>query len=181
MNGINFYYAQQSNYDINDPRNPNCPCHKYQKLADEEYKKLLAGAQSNSDSKNNAQRTNIQLQTQAQSSVSWRNPNSNRFKQIQDERGMSFTNINPEYLQSINPIFLPTHTHEKGISFSDSKFLTSKIYVKSGSKYHKSKFKSRHKRKKFLDKHKKFRKFLNVKGWDVWKEFKNVSKCYDWS
>ncbi len=27
--------------DINDPRNPNCPCHKYQKLADEEYRKLL--------------------------------------------------------------------------------------------------------------------------------------------
>jgi hypothetical protein len=27
-------------YDINDPRNPDCPCHKYQKLADEEYAKL---------------------------------------------------------------------------------------------------------------------------------------------
>lgn len=27
--------------DINDPRNPKCPCHKYQKLADEEYRKLL--------------------------------------------------------------------------------------------------------------------------------------------
>ena len=33
--------AQDSKYDINDPRNPNCPCHKYQKLADEEYKKML--------------------------------------------------------------------------------------------------------------------------------------------
>lgn len=31
----------QTTFDINDPRNPNCPCHKYQKLADEEYKKLL--------------------------------------------------------------------------------------------------------------------------------------------
>jgi hypothetical protein len=27
-------------YPINDPRNPDCPCHKYQKIADEEYKKL---------------------------------------------------------------------------------------------------------------------------------------------
>jgi hypothetical protein len=27
----------KSKYDINDPRNPKCPCHKYQKLADEEY------------------------------------------------------------------------------------------------------------------------------------------------
>lgn len=31
----------KSRYDINDPRNPNCPCHQYQKLADEEYKKWL--------------------------------------------------------------------------------------------------------------------------------------------
>ena len=32
----------QTTFDINDPRNPHCPCHKYQKLADEEYKKLMA-------------------------------------------------------------------------------------------------------------------------------------------
>jgi hypothetical protein len=32
----------KSKYDINDPRNPKCPCHKYQKLADEEYKQLLS-------------------------------------------------------------------------------------------------------------------------------------------
>src|SRR5438270_5343267 len=28
-------------YDINDPRNPDCPCHKYQRQADEEYRQLL--------------------------------------------------------------------------------------------------------------------------------------------
>jgi hypothetical protein len=28
-------------YDINDPRNHDCPCHKYQKLAEKEYEKLL--------------------------------------------------------------------------------------------------------------------------------------------
>lgn len=28
----------QTTFDINDPRNPNCPCHKYQKIAEEEYK-----------------------------------------------------------------------------------------------------------------------------------------------
>ncbi len=37
-------FAQLGNneqvYDLNDPRNPNCPCHKYQKMADEEFKKL---------------------------------------------------------------------------------------------------------------------------------------------
>jgi hypothetical protein len=31
----------QATFDINDPRNPHCPCHKYQKLADDEYKRLL--------------------------------------------------------------------------------------------------------------------------------------------
>lgn len=42
------FSAQTSSYDINDPRNPNCPCHKYQKLADEEYAKLIrAGNKGN--------------------------------------------------------------------------------------------------------------------------------------
>jgi hypothetical protein len=27
-------------YELWDPKNPDCPCHQYQKLADEEYKKL---------------------------------------------------------------------------------------------------------------------------------------------
>lgn len=27
-------------YDLNDPRNPDCPCHKLQKLADDEYKQM---------------------------------------------------------------------------------------------------------------------------------------------
>lgn len=26
-------------YPLNDPRNPNCPCHVYQKMAEKEYKK----------------------------------------------------------------------------------------------------------------------------------------------
>lgn len=30
----------KNKYELNDPRNPNCPCHKYQKLANEEFKKL---------------------------------------------------------------------------------------------------------------------------------------------
>ena len=35
------FMKTQTTFDINDPRNPHCPCHKYQKLADEEYKKML--------------------------------------------------------------------------------------------------------------------------------------------
>ncbi|MCX6295611.1 MAG: hypothetical protein NTX97_06020 [Bacteroidetes bacterium] len=30
-------------YALNDPRNPDCPCHKYQKLADDAYKQTQDG------------------------------------------------------------------------------------------------------------------------------------------
>lgn len=33
--------GEEKVYDINDPRNPNCPCHAFQKVADEEYRQLL--------------------------------------------------------------------------------------------------------------------------------------------
>lgn len=37
-------FAQPGNdkqvFDLNDPRNPDCPCHKYQKMADEEFEQL---------------------------------------------------------------------------------------------------------------------------------------------
>jgi hypothetical protein len=36
----------QNKYDLNDPRNPDCPCHQYQKMADEAYKQLQNGDQS---------------------------------------------------------------------------------------------------------------------------------------
>lgn len=34
--------STKTKFPLDDPRNPDCPCHKYQKLADDEYKKLLA-------------------------------------------------------------------------------------------------------------------------------------------
>lgn len=37
-------FAQPGNekqvFDLNDPRNPDCPCHKYQKMADDEFEQL---------------------------------------------------------------------------------------------------------------------------------------------
>jgi len=33
--------STKQQYALNDPRNPDCPCHKYQKLAEEEYNELL--------------------------------------------------------------------------------------------------------------------------------------------
>ena len=39
----------QTSFDLNDPRNPQCPCHKYQKLADDEFKKLLRSGNKTND------------------------------------------------------------------------------------------------------------------------------------
>jgi hypothetical protein len=43
---------RKERYDINDPRNPDCPCHKYQELADREYWRLQKAA-TNKGSSNN--------------------------------------------------------------------------------------------------------------------------------
>jgi hypothetical protein len=41
---ILFYsLSAQEKFDINDPRNPDCPCHKLQKQAEEEYAQLMNG------------------------------------------------------------------------------------------------------------------------------------------
>ncbi len=37
---ISFAQPDKQVFDLNDPRNPDCPCHKYQKMANEEYEKL---------------------------------------------------------------------------------------------------------------------------------------------
>jgi len=37
-------FSAQTTYNINDPRNPDCPCHTYQKQAEEEYAKRIRAA-----------------------------------------------------------------------------------------------------------------------------------------
>ena len=44
---ISFSQNNIEQYDINDPRNPNCPCHKQQQLADEEYALLNKNVDEN--------------------------------------------------------------------------------------------------------------------------------------
>ncbi|MFL5764055.1 MAG: hypothetical protein ACJ77K_08950 [Bacteroidia bacterium] len=55
----NVCFAQNKvQYALNDPRNPDCPCHKYQKMADDEYNKLHNVNQSNLADNNDQQLTN---------------------------------------------------------------------------------------------------------------------------
>lgn len=37
---VSFAQPDKQVFDLNDPRNPDCPCHKYQKMADEEFEQL---------------------------------------------------------------------------------------------------------------------------------------------
>ena len=47
FSGVSFNPPDSANaqFPIDDPRNPNCPCHHYQKLAEEEYKQLLVSTE----------------------------------------------------------------------------------------------------------------------------------------
>ena len=46
----------KNKFDLNDPRNPDCPCHKYQQQADKEYQQFLSINQKNL---NNIQTKNV--------------------------------------------------------------------------------------------------------------------------
>lgn len=151
-------------YDINDPRNPNCPCHKYQKLANEEYKKLLAqaGAKTNDAGISRAnyiprKRDLINL------------PKENI------EQGVSW----PENT-SISNIFNPTagnNSAESGFSSSNSSGISS-----SGSGFKKDR-KDYHKRLKRKAKCRKLPLWLRRLAYgakDICREARIVSACYSW-
>jgi hypothetical protein len=51
-------------YALNDPRNPNCPCHKYQKMAEDEYKRSHPGNNTSkvNETNENTNTTNVNSQ-----------------------------------------------------------------------------------------------------------------------
>lgn len=61
-------------YPLNDPRNPNCPCHQYQKVADEEYKRML-GEQQIQVANNVVQASNTNV-TASSGTISSKNANA---------------------------------------------------------------------------------------------------------
>ena len=86
LNALTFNNDSLKNkYELNDPRNPNCPCHKYQKLADEEFEKLLRQPNSNANGIAN-KNTIIQTQTSVANAKGRANMGntfkSNRFKNL---------------------------------------------------------------------------------------------------
>lgn len=174
-------------YPLNDPRNPNCPCHKLQKQAEDEYRNLMA----------NAAKGNVGNNFMLQQNVN-RNPIQQRFNrnnisnknileqgiseadQFQQNAVQSIQN-NEINMQPLPQLFLPVNEQEQGVSFSRFNFKNNGI--SSGSSFHKGKrsASTKHKRKKFIYKHKKLQKLLDVQHWNILKEFKNVTACYNWS
>lgn len=74
---------QNQEYDINDPRNPNCPCHKLQQMADDEYNKI--------QNDNNRQNNNFNIQNQLFAS----NFNKNDNNDNEQRQQLNVRNFNP--------------------------------------------------------------------------------------
>jgi hypothetical protein len=58
----------KTKYDINDPRNPHCPCHQYQKLADEEFARLQNKEKNNGNVSVNGESGNQNVNSGKQNS-----------------------------------------------------------------------------------------------------------------
>jgi hypothetical protein len=58
---------RQMAYDINDPRNPDCPCHKRQKLAEEEYAQLNNAGEKKENNFINTNNENLLVKKKANS------------------------------------------------------------------------------------------------------------------
>jgi hypothetical protein len=61
---------QRSVYDLNDPRNPDCPCHKLQKQADQEYARQNKPISEQQDQRVNERDLSVNLDI---SPVQWKN------------------------------------------------------------------------------------------------------------
>lgn len=64
-------------YDLNDPRNPNCPCHNAQKLADDEYRQSQLQQVNKTPVDNNPVNQDSNLNQDTNKDVQHDNPVSN--------------------------------------------------------------------------------------------------------
>lgn len=160
----------QSSYPINDPRNPDCPCHKYQKLADEEYKKLLAGNKS--------------LEKEKPVTISEPKKINKNNKQLNQNKLIALntdnTSINKPPILNDDLVIKQVKTDEeiKEIIVSEQKISRlekpSTINTNSSAKHWKGK------RKKHHAHYKQLKRIFYVSDWDIWKRWRNPTACYKW-
>lgn len=142
---------QNQQYDINDPRNPNCPCHKLQKMADDEYNK------QRNDNNNNEQRQ-FAMNLNNFSNL---NNNDNQQRQLLNVRNFNNSDSNGND-NSSNQVK------------RDFNFKTSGLSAGSGSSGSKVK-----KKKLGLEFHKKLNR-AKLKHSKIKKVRPNYAVCYKW-
>ena len=72
---------KQLHYDLNDPRNPDCPCHNYQKLAEEEYTRKNKQPENNKIVKTVTEKTRTDREKKETDSI-YQQPQTTQIKEI---------------------------------------------------------------------------------------------------
>lgn len=146
---------ENQQYDLNDPRNPDCPCHKLQKLADDEYNKI----------KNN--------DIQQQQFVSNLNVNISNKNKIDDNINQQDNNFNPREnnFSQVDNVGNNNSSHQAKRDFSVNRSNSSLGSGSSGSKAKK--------KKSGLWLRKKLYK-AKLKNSKIRKVRPNYSVCYKW-
>jgi hypothetical protein len=166
----------QSEFPINDPRNPKCPCHKYQQQAEEEYKQLLA--QNNSvNSSNEITMNDDKLIHGGASNHAFGNLPGNTINPPK-HGGISSDDLLRINVWEGKDVF-------GNINYDPGELIVSEQKAdRSGStykEYHSSntaRWKGKH--KKHTAFHKQLKRIFYVGGWDIWKRKRNAASCYHW-
>lgn len=143
---------QNQEYDINDPRNPNCPCHKLQQMADDEYNKI----QNDNNRQNNL---NIQNQLFA-SNFNKINNNDNEQQQLN--------------VRNFNPIDNNGSDNSSNQVKRDFNFKSRELSIGTGSSGSKAK-----KKKSGTEFYKKLNR-AKLKHSKIKKVRPNYAVCYKW-
>ena len=148
-------------YDLNDPRNPDCPCHKLQKLADDEYNKILYN----------------DIQQQFASNLNVKVPNNNLNVQINNPldnnegNNLNFLNNNFNQVDKVDNVGNDNSSHQAKRDFSPNKSNSSIGTSSSGSKAKKKNSGSWLRKKLYKAK---------LKNSKIKKVRPNYSVCYKW-
>ena len=162
---VNVLMAQTS-YPITDPRNPNCPCHKYQKLADDEFKNLLA--------QNNLVNKEIGISDDDQGKIN---------KQFNDNSKEDHEGISSDNLARISVFEGDNVLGKINDDPGELKVIEQKMDRSGSSSFGSRNKTTKHwkgKRKKHSSRYKQLKRVFYVGGWDIWKRKKVTSACFHW-
>ncbi len=187
---VTFTKAQTS-YPITDPRNPHCPCHKYQKLAEEEFKNLLAT--------NNAVNTNenkpVELVSNKHVGISSDDKaklnkhvgisEDAQKKQIQIINDDKHVGISDDEIKKNKEVVSFNDNPMGKINEPEGEFLVSEQKMsRSGSVSRSPQYTTtkhwKGKRKKHTGFYKQMKRIFYVGSWDIWKGKRVTSACYHW-